>query len=713
MPRREKTPVDSDLSASSMIDVTLPGFNRKNDAMDNASRGKIAFVDALVWSITYFAILLLGTWAVIVQIGVQLDITFPQVRSLLPVCFLAALGGAFWFVRGEARRILLSGAAPASDAPIAEADRSTPAKGIVQFAIAAGALLVALSVAFVTKPVAQNLAMNLAFFAVLLSVLGWGLATQWRLDGRAVPHAGTPYLHNTYPVATLAVLVLATLVPLFTHRFDHDDSAFLNIAAGMIGDPRPILTWDTILGDPNQTIMLPSYRVEVIFAFWAALANITGLEVIEVAHLVWPAFAALVSAAAYCLFAREVAGREWLIAFLASLAFLLVFAGVHHSFGNFSFVRFQQGKSLLFIAIVPLIYLFAVRFWRDGNWRDFAALTLTQAAGTGLSANGVYLSVIALIIVALGLLLTDPARIGRFILLGFSGIWPVCAGLIILLTTGAFSSEIMRTPSVIESIADVFGWVQAYVVVPLILAGWALFRGWTARFYLGCVLAFTLLVLNPLLNPLFADNVTGNLNWRMFFALPAPLFAGLAIARLWTRLREAYPVRIRDETAGLLLLAIAAVGPASIFWQSSVSFAPFQLDVDEDYPIAHALDAKLRPNSVVLAPGEISTWLSTMPDPKALVATRRVYLVHYGHTRPQADIDLRISAADFVTYGAPIDIRVPAAIERYVEYFGITDIIMKQDNPLFVDARAELLRGGWREAAHVEDYVLFVRPQDR
>ena len=88
-------------------------------------------------------------------------------------------------------------------------------------------------------------------------------------------------------------------------------------------------------------------------------------------------------------------------------------------------------------------------------------------------------------------------------------------------------------------------------------------------------------------------------------------------------------------------------------------------------------------------------------------------LVHYGHTRPQADIDLRISAADFVTYGAPIDIRVPAAIERYVDYFGITDIIMKQDNPLFVDARAELLRRGWREAPHVEDYVLFVRPQDR
>jgi len=683
--------------------------------MVSASPNKFGSIDALVWGIAYFAIVLLGTWAVSVQIGVQLDITFSQVRYVLPACLLAGLGGAFWFVRGEARRISIADAGagdPPSPAPVAGPGTPGSRHRSAQFPIAAGALLVALAVAFAASSAtsAMRFQLDVAFFAALLAVLAWGFVTQWRMDGRSVSQASTPFVPNAYPATTLAVFVIAMLVPLFTHRTDHDDSNFLNIAAGMIADPRPILTWDTILGDPNQPIMLPSYRVEVIHAFFAALANLTGFEVIEVAHLVWPAFAALVTAAAYCLFARAIGGRDWLIAFLASLAFLLVFGGVHHGFGNFSFVRFQQGKSLLFIAIVPLIYLFALRFWREGNWRDFAALTLTQMAATGLSANGVYLSLFALLIVAVGLLLTDPNRIGRFVVLGLSGFWPICAGLIILLTTGAFASEIVRTPMVLSNIKGVFGSVQAYAAVPLVFAGWALFRGWKARFYLGCTLAFALLVLNPLLNTLFADKVTGNLNWRLFFAFPAPVFAGLAIAGLWARLRDRFAIRIGDHVAGLLLLVIAALGPASIFWQSSVTFGAFKLDVDEAYSVARAIDTRLRPGSTVLAPVQVSAWLSTMDDPKPMVVARHVYLTHYRNTRPKADVDLRFSALDYVSYGQPINTPVPLTIERYIGYFGITDIVMERNNPLFVDTRAELIRRGWREAGEVDNYVLFSGP---
>ncbi len=654
-------------------------------------------IDAAISAFVHFALVFLGLWAVCIQIGVQAGITFAQTLIFLPLCLVGGLAGA-WFLP-----TLVNADPPATRL----AEEPLELGRLVRFGIAAGLILVAFVVAIGG---AGLLGVNLdaLFFLVLVAVLGWGLVSPGAAaTARALRAGPARAVANQYPLTTLAVLLAAALLPLFSHRADLDDANFLNIATGMMADPRPILTWDTILGDPAQRIMLPSYRVEVIYALIAGLAQVTGLEVIEVAHWVWPVFAALMLVSVFYLSARTMGGPHWLVAFLASLAFLFIFGGVHHSFGNFSFVRLQQGKSLLFVAIVPLIYLFAIRFWEHGRGRDFAALALTQAAGTGLSANGVFLCPIALLLCGLGLFATDPTRPGRLVLLGLAGFWPVLAALAVLLTTGAFASEVVITPGVVDNLRDVFGAVQSLAVVPFVLAGWALLRGWTRRFYLGCTLAFALLVLNPLLNPILADTVTGNLNWRLFFALPAPLFAGLAFAALWAQVRDRVALPGKDLAAGLLVLALGAAGPASIMWQDSVEYGAFELDVDASYPVARALDDGLAPGARVLAPEEIAAWLSTMADPKALVVTRPVYLLHYRRSRPARDVALREAALELLTDGAPATAPLDEALALYVEEFEVTDVIVSRRNPRFAEFAGALAPLGLGPVRRVGDYVQF------
>jgi hypothetical protein len=249
--------------------------------------------------------------------------------------------------------------------------------------------------------------------------------------------------------------------------------------------------------------------------------------------------------------------------------------------------------------------------------------------------------------------------------------------------------------------------LQAFAVVPFVFAGWALLRGWTGRFYLGCALAFTLLVLNPVLNPILADSATGNLNWRLFFAFPAPLFAGLALARLWGLVRERVALPGRDLLAGLAILLVAAVGPASVFWQGSVRFGLLQLDVDESYAPARALHAQLPTGAMVLAPLEVAVWLSTMEDPRPLVATRPTYLIHYSKSRSPQDVAQRQAALDLVTTGKGPALPARDQLAGIIERYRVSDLIIGRRNPRFAELERALVTLGWRPVGAAEGYVHF------
>jgi hypothetical protein len=548
-----------------------------------------------------------------------------------------------------------------------------------------------------------------------------------------------------HDAALLVLLAGLALLPLLLHRPDPDDAAFLNLAAGMIADPRPILTHDAMLGDPAQPIILPTYRIEALHALIAAVSGLTRMAPIEVAHLLWPVAAGLFVAGALYLFCRAFAGEAWLPALLLCLLLLVLQGEAHRSYGNFGFLRLQQGKSALFLGCVPLIWVFALRFWAAGDGRErrrsWALLALTQAAATGLSANAVFLCPVALLAVGLGLWLSEPARIGRLVLLGLSGIWPVAAGLMVLLTTGAYPSEFLEVPGPLADLRSVLGAEGAVLLMPAALAAGALMTGALRRAVLGAAAVFALLALNPLLDPLLARHLTGNLNWRLLFAFPAPALLAAALAgALWGAVRHGYghgrgdgaaaavrrrlgggpagpagpPRAARWATAGLAAaLALAAASPASILHPSNrVRLDPLGLDVDRGHAAAEMVRRRLGPWDVVLAPEPVAVWLATAVPPPALVAVRGVYVEHYRHTRPPGDVAARAEALALVSgRGAAVGAG-PEALDAHLERFGVTVLVIPERlaEAEALAARAEAM--GFRRTAASDGHLLLQRPSD-
>jgi hypothetical protein len=611
-----------------------------------------------------FGIFFLAAWAVMLQIGVQLGIRFALVPWLLIPAALAGLLG-----------IRVAGSAPGAlpDAGV----RDAPQRASARVAGLLAVMVASAGTAFAgIRLEANGSPGSVIFFGVLLTALAVGLWLGPRGKSARIVPEEAPQPPSHMAVTVLMGLCLLVL-PLLFHRGDTDDAHYLNMSVGMMVDPRPILTFDTLLGDPAQPLFVPTYRVEVHQALLAALSAATGVRVIEVAHLLWPPFAALLLFLSLRLMCRQFAGKEWLLALLICLSVLFVYGFQHQSYGNFSFMRLQQAKSIVFVALPPLIYVFALRFWQHGRAGDWMMLAAIQAAGTGLSANAIFLNAFTLLIVGLALFSAGPAQFARLVLLGLSGFWTVAVALLVLLTTGAVEAEYTFVRTVLEDVEFVLDYRAGGAFVGLLFASWLFLDGWLRRFMIFVLAFFTLIVLNPFIHRPLAEALTGNLNWRLFFALPVPALLGIALAKGAVQVFRTGPARRALPWAAAAVLLLAAFGPTSILDERNRTFfEPFGLDVTEGYSAAVEIERRLAQNAVVLAPVAVASWLSTFESLPSQVGVHIYHFHFYAQTRSETDVAMRFSALRFATSGPAADMDVAATLASFVETFGVTDFVL-------------------------------------
>ncbi len=560
----------------------------------------------------------------------------------------------------------------------------------------------------VAMAVAYYFVMPVIFFAVVLGFTAWGL----RLTAqKGVPVPSSRPVEPMRPLEamlSLGLLVTAMALPLLLHRVGADDANFLNLSAGLLADGRPMLAFDTMIGDPEQPIHLPSYRVETYHVLTAVVAQLTGASVIESAHLILPVIWSVLLLSIWVLFCRMAAGPGWMVALLVALTVLIGMGTSHISFGNFSFMRLQHGKAMLFTGIVPLVYIFAQRAWITRSAFDFGLLFLTVAAATSFSANGVFLMPIVGFIVATGLLLFEPRRLGTYLALGLACSWPVVAGLSILLTTGAYPSEFTEPIPMMHDVLRVYG-AEIAPLAFVFCAGWTLLQGQIRRLFLGSFFVYSVIVLNPFLTSFFAENLTGNLNWRLMYAFPMPLFAGVTVAAALQLSR--LPER-RLIPAAAMALCLVALSPISILSdRNRVHWDPFGLDVPKhEYESATAMLPHLMKAGITLAPKDISLWLATFDAYPNQVAVRSVYLDHYRHTRSAEDIEARRLALKAVSGG--FDTTDPTNVNSMLEaleQFAVTDVIIRSTDVDF-EGLASVLDGvGFVEKTRFKEYRLFQR----
>jgi hypothetical protein len=181
-------------------------------------------------------------------------------------------------------------------------------------------------------------------------------------------------------------------------------------------------------------------------------------------------------------------------------------------------------------------------------------------------------------------------------------------------------------------------------VLGLLLWGW-----WASpepavrRLHLSFAAAAALVLVNPALVELLSTKVTGVFTyWRIAWVVPVPLLAGCLLSS---------PVaRVRGRRGPLLAAALSAAVLAAVTTQPVVggdTGARLQapgLKVDPGYAVARELVERVPAGSTVVAPREVSAWITTFPHHPYPVIARREYLRIVADALEPEELKLRIHA---------------------------------------------------------------------
>ncbi|WP_162987100.1 DUF6077 domain-containing protein [Sphingomonas paeninsulae] len=502
----------------------------------------------------------------------------------------------------------------------------------------------------------------------------------------------------------IALIILVFGIYYFGHRQDEDESNFINLALGAQRTHGGIFSLDTMIGDGPHAIHLPTYKFHSFELLSASLSSLFHIEPIYVAHLMLPAPQLVLISMIAWLLLEPVVGKLWLASSIFLLGFQFFATEGYSTWGLHGLPRLFEGKAFLVTALVPLIAGMTIRWFQHGNRTDLLLLGTAQICAIGFSANGLYVGPSASAFVACAFLIAKPSifSLQRASALLLTLIYPAIMAVIISLTHLAFPSEILVTGQPLAQLLSVSGNSLFGMLVLTFMMLLAMGLAHTPIF--RPAIAYVPFALIATLNPLswkIISGLTGNLGFRIFWALPIPMMAGI-LATL-TLLRA----KIRSEAIVTTIAALTLV--AGIAFNALLSSTPFKvhwhlptLKVNADqYGNARLLAKITGPGCAILAPEVVSQWLSTIEGAAYPVFTRRLYLVHYRFTMPPRELRAREQLADLVEKPAIItatpDLRqllIPIgtiAVAKTIGPIAAADSLARQLNLKGPFARRDLL----------------------
>jgi hypothetical protein len=511
------------------------------------------------------------------------------------------------------------------------------------------------------------------------------------------------------------------VLTLISHRPDADDAFYVNVAVAAADVPgRALLSGDTMHGIEGLPLHLPVYRVHSYELLNGALAYLTGIPAIYSFHWLSAAFAALLVPLANARLFRILTPRRWL-ATVATLMFVLVAAGeTHRWYGNFSFVRMWQGKSIFLSVFLPLVYVYALRFAVRPNLRDWAMLGAAQIAAVGSTSSALWAAPAGAILALC--CAVRPSRHGlKSVVLGaLASVYALGAAWVVRgdlggstgvsIAQGGYTSLQLQDaliPILGDSRLLIFGIVS-------LLTGWVFAPpGLARRFAVFAPLAVLLVLLNPYTANWVVTNATGPSYWRSMWALPLPIIMALMLAS---------PLHLGDASSRpgtrraawlALLAAFALLIPRynGLSPENGVRLTWPTLKVpDTAYQWAAAVNESVPPGSHVAVPSDIAVWIVTFHHHAYPLLVR-----YYLHTwrkilSPSALLD-RVTMQRFLDAPELVE-ATPERFQDGLDRFEVRAVCLV-NSPRADAARAILRQGGFRQVLNREDYELWVRRHPR
>jgi hypothetical protein len=460
-----------------------------------------------------------------------------------------------------------------------------------------------------------------------------------------------PELTTADLIAMAVAGVAAVLATLVLNRPDIDDAYYFSAILGTLAHPdRPVLSFDTMYGEPGAPIHHLIHRPQTFELLAAAVSRIPGLDAAHTYYVVLPiAFAALTVLAGWLVLTR-IAPRSAGPAVLLLVALLLAWGEGHRTWGNYAFVRLYQGKAVFVCALAPMIVHQAFAFCRQATPARWMLLACATAAAASVTSCAL---IIAPVVAGLALLgaapLTRPGLLRT--LVGLAATTPPL--LILVLAKWELSHEgLLITGDDIRALNAVTGnGVRGPLALSLALGLPCLLhlaRSPAAAGTTRWVGATFLLVLNGISAPLLGDAIAAILSWRFYWAALVPILAAGSlsvaghltwdtIARLSPREKgvgTAGPENPRAPREAVALAGFALAAGIAFFafgrWtpdpSNRVSFHFAEPKRPEAiWALAREVVERAPPGSAVLAPARVACWLTGFDAGPRLIAVRPLY----------------------------------------------------------------------------------------
>jgi putative flippase GtrA len=414
---------------------------------------------------------------------------------------------------------------------------------------------------------------------------------------------------------------LYAVLALVVKRPDADDATFTGIAVHLLSNPAEAL----FMSDPmfhGEKFAHRAQFFESFHALTAVLAYFFRISPAVAAHYVLaPAAAALFPLVWGIFFLRLGLPPRRIMPFL--LVCGLAFAQTHASFGNFTYVRFFQGKALLANILIPYIYIQVHDICAKRLRGDAARMLLVGAAAFGCSFSSVFIVPQTLCIAALA---HHPEyslkKSARLLLPAIS--YGLALGLIFVFRQSQelkTALEIANEQDMPLLLSHVFGNVQSYLFLFFLLCAWTFLDEADARgkFLLATILWWGI-PLNPLLPVVLNKVIAPAIVWREMWIIPFWGVVALGLSGFVEQTARVLAPRLRLGRTGAMRFV------AGCFLLSMLPFANLRpsnierLGVDAVwFPVRYAeilaaVEKYLEGKMTIMGPADVSEWLTTLPE---------------------------------------------------------------------------------------------------
>lgn len=451
---------------------------------------------------------------------------------------------------------------------------------------------------------------------------------------------------NHYIFAGLAIIALiAMAISVFGICQDKDDAYYLSMTVQALDRPDlPVLFYESMYGlaDTPMALLRRMHSYEVLVATFSRISHIDHLTVY---YIIFPIFSStLLVASLYVILKRLLIEKAAALFGVATIVLVLIFWGdADRTFGNFAFIRFFQGKTVLIHIYIPLLVFQTWQCLREWTWSRFCFLLMLSIGSVGISVNGVILAPLTVMLSAGGYFFCCPNKLLRpdKIFIVFSAcLYPLIVAVIIKLNPGGEMVAHFGRDWV-ENLPDsrrIFGIVlgnnalnyksaaamACFVIFPCFLRN---------RKYATIAACFMLISLAIVFLPgypfhrLLARYASSNMIWRLTWIIPVPLFIGLGVGSLFT-----FPAKRWAGICAIGVLLIFAISPGrwTTAQENRVHFAIQNHKFNPElFNHVKKMNAVMDKQGLIFAPEYIAVILASLRDapPKAYI--RDAYLRRY------------------------------------------------------------------------------------